>query len=69
MRYLLLILSLMGGLLSFNSFAASCPVGVTVPAGTYKPYYEIKNPDGTSEKYINVGGCEYWAKGGGYMDS
>lgn len=64
MRYLILIISLTGGFLSFNSYSASCPVGATVPSGTYKPYYEIKKPDGTSEKYINVGGCEYWAKGG-----
>lgn len=62
MRYLLLIISLTGGLISFNSYAASCPVGATVPAGTYKPYYEIKKPDGIPNIYINVGGCEYWAK-------
>ncbi|HDC2548999.1 TPA: hypothetical protein O7139_005492, partial [Salmonella enterica] len=67
MRYLLIILSLTGGLLSFNSYAASCPVGATVPAGTYKPFYQIKHSDGTSEKYINIGGCEYWAKGGAVL--
>ncbi|HDC2563362.1 TPA: hypothetical protein O7139_005509, partial [Salmonella enterica] len=61
MRYLLLIISLMGGLISFNSYAASCPVGATVSAGSYKPYYEVKKPDGTSNIYINVGGCEYLA--------
>ncbi|ELS9320792.1 hypothetical protein R6P07_000343 [Salmonella enterica] len=60
MRYILFILMLIGGLLSFNSYAVSCPVGATVPAGTYKPYY-IVNHDGFPNLFINVGGCEYLA--------
>ncbi|HAF2458163.1 TPA: hypothetical protein G9F28_001705 [Salmonella enterica] len=60
MRYLILIISLTGGFVSFNSYAASCPVGATVPAGTYKPYY-IVNHDGIPNLFINVGGCEYLA--------
>ncbi|EEH0277041.1 hypothetical protein GRJ90_005436 [Salmonella enterica] len=64
MKFFLLFTAITGGLLSFNSYAASCPVGATIPAGTYKPYYSFSNGDGTSEKYINIGGCEYWAKGG-----
>lgn len=61
MKAVLLFAAITGGLLSFNSFAASCPVGATVSAGTYKPYYEVQKPDGTSNIYINVGGCEYLA--------
>ncbi|HCS4145322.1 TPA: hypothetical protein OQ574_001443 [Salmonella enterica] len=60
MRYLILIISLTGGFLSFNSYSASCPVGATVPSGTYKPYY-IVNHDGIPNLFINVGGCEYLA--------
>lgn len=61
MRAILLFAAITGGLLSFNSFAVSCPVGATVSSGSYKPYYEVKKPDGTSNIYINVGGCEYLA--------
>lgn len=63
-KQVLFLLAFTGWMISFNSFAADCSSGIKIPAGTYKPYYEIKNHDGTSEKYINIGGCEYWAKGG-----
>ncbi|EJC1069256.1 hypothetical protein MX551_004727 [Salmonella enterica] len=59
MKIFLLFSAIIAGLLSFDSYAASCPTGAIIPAGTYKPYY------GTAlEKYINIGGCEYQAKSG-----
>ncbi|ECO1013989.1 hypothetical protein AA464_28680, partial [Salmonella enterica subsp. enterica serovar Newport] len=65
MRYILFIMMLIGGLLSFNSYAADCPAGIHLPAGSYKPHYNIIDSGGGSQHYINIGGCEYWAIGGG----
>ncbi|ELY9633207.1 hypothetical protein SP215_001522 [Salmonella enterica] len=47
------------------SHAADCPVGVHVPAGTYKPYYNVVNSSGVFDHFINLGGCEYSSPSGG----
>ncbi|ENU2135393.1 hypothetical protein ACE60T_005840, partial [Salmonella enterica] len=54
MRYILFVLMLIGGLLSFNSYAADCPAGIHLPAGSYKPYYSSG-----IDYFINLDGCEY----------
>ncbi|EHI7915419.1 hypothetical protein J9M50_004800 [Salmonella enterica] len=61
MKYLLLTLSLMGGLLSFNSFSADCPAGIKLPAATYDKYYSvpIPNSNGLFDRFVNINGCEY----------
>ncbi|HFJ3371661.1 TPA: hypothetical protein ACGT6A_005110 [Salmonella enterica] len=69
MRYLLLIISLMGGLLSFNSFAADCLSGVKLSGGSYKPFYTIKNPISGEDNFININGCEYKNIGAGAATS
>ncbi|ECH6755991.1 hypothetical protein FP263_26035, partial [Salmonella enterica subsp. enterica] len=65
MRYLLLIISLTGGLLSFSSFAADCPAGIKLPSATYDKYYSvpIPNSNGLFNYFVNIGGCEYLATG------
>lgn len=58
MKYLLLLLSLTGGLLSFNSYAVSCPVGIKIPSGTFKPV--INGHLGSDTPFsINLNGCQY----------
>ncbi|EFT2481318.1 hypothetical protein HVH02_000091 [Salmonella enterica] len=52
-------------LFSALSHAADCPSGIHVPAGTYKPYYNVPNSDGTFDHFINLGGCEYSSPSGG----
>ncbi|HFW5350244.1 TPA: hypothetical protein ACLFL9_001084 [Salmonella enterica subsp. diarizonae serovar 53:z10:z35] len=52
-------------LFSVLSHAADCPAGVHVPAGTYKPYYNVKNSSGTYDHFINLDGCEYSSPSGG----
>ncbi|MDJ3785125.1 hypothetical protein LEI94_11290 [Salmonella enterica] len=59
--YLLFSLTLFSTL----SHATDCPAGVHVPAGTYKPYYNVKNSSGTYDHFINIGGCEYSSPSGG----
>ncbi|ECK9293118.1 hypothetical protein FEO07_22170 [Salmonella enterica subsp. enterica serovar Javiana] len=68
MRYLLLILSLMGGLLSFNSYASECPAGIKLPAATYDKYYSvpIPNSSGLFYYFVNINGCEYQVLGSTY---
>lgn len=51
------------------SHAADCPAGVHVPAGTYKPYYNVANSSGTFDHFINLGGCEYSSPSGGAESS
>ncbi|HDC2563414.1 TPA: hypothetical protein O7139_005566, partial [Salmonella enterica] len=65
-----LTLSLMGGLLSFNSFAADCPAGIKLPSATYDKYYSvpISNSNGLFEHFVNINGCEYKAMGSTYYD-
>ncbi|EGJ5259132.1 hypothetical protein IM977_002028 [Salmonella enterica subsp. enterica serovar Typhimurium] len=58
--YLLFSLTLFSSL----SHAADCPAGVHVPAGTYKPYYNVKNSSGTYDHFINLDGCEYFSSAG-----
>ncbi|EDC5874220.1 hypothetical protein GAT78_00055 [Salmonella enterica] len=58
MRYLILIISLMGGFVSFNSYAANCPAGIKIPSGTYSPV--INGVLGSNIPFsINIHGCEY----------
>ncbi|EJB9125551.1 hypothetical protein MXG66_001727 [Salmonella enterica] len=52
-------------LFSALSHASDCPSGIHVPAGTYKPYYNVPNSDGTFDHFINLGGCEYSSPSGG----
>ncbi|ENJ3332782.1 hypothetical protein AB1B89_003660 [Salmonella enterica] len=51
------------------SHAADCPAGVHVPAGTYKPYYNVANSSGIFDHFINLGGCEYSSPSGGAESS
>lgn len=58
MRYILFILLLTGGLLSFNSFASNCHAGIKIPSGTYSPV--INGVLGSDIPFsINIHGCEY----------
>lgn len=70
MRYLLLIIYLTGGFLSFNSFAADCPAGIKLPAATYNKYYSVPilNSNALFEHFVNINGCEYKAMGSAYYD-
>ncbi|EJZ1608455.1 hypothetical protein OHU06_001694 [Salmonella enterica] len=58
MRYILFILMLIGGLLSFNSYASNCSTGVKLPSGAYMPL--ITGSIGSDVSFfINVNGCQY----------
>ncbi|EDW6858885.1 hypothetical protein GT147_004079 [Salmonella enterica] len=61
------LLAFTGGMISFNTFAADCPAGLKIPAGTYKPFYTkpVPNYPGLTDKFINIGGCEYKSITGG----
>lgn len=45
--------------------APSCPAGVHAPVATYNSYYDVKNSSGTSDHFVNLGGCEYSSPSGG----
>ncbi|ECO1013972.1 hypothetical protein AA464_28580, partial [Salmonella enterica subsp. enterica serovar Newport] len=58
MKSILFILMLIGGSLSFNSYAANCSAGVKLPSGSYMPL--ITGSIGSDVSFfINVNGCQY----------
>ncbi|ENU2135450.1 hypothetical protein ACE60T_005902, partial [Salmonella enterica] len=58
MKYISFILLLIGGLLSFNSYAANCSTGAKLPSGSYMPL--ITGSIGSDVSFfINVNGCQY----------
>ncbi|ENE1346184.1 hypothetical protein ABV038_001151 [Salmonella enterica] len=66
-KQVLSLLAFTGGMISFNTFAVDCPAGLKIPAGTYKPFYTkpVPNYPGLTDKFINIGGCEYKSITGG----